>query len=259
MIIDAHTHIGVPFSGPAATYFGIKQGAIFTAEDLIRNMDRFNVDMSVTFPLVSPAYYLEGWMPINRYVADAQKKYPDRIIGFCWLNPKEGRKAIDDLETCVNKLGLRGVKLGPRYDGYFANDPAFDPFYKRVSELGVPIIYHSGPSGVNSAVSICNVADKFPDLTIIVGHLSVWWEELTVTSWLMAKYKNVYGETSGSLSAISIQRAVEALGADHVLYGTDAPYIEVEIEKKRVELADITAEQRKLVFGENTARILKVK
>lgn len=257
MIIDAHTHIAAPYGGISAEYFGTKIGSMFTAEDLIRSMDRFNVDISVTFPLV-PIDWLPGWMPMNKIVAEAQKKHPDRIIGYCWINPKPGRtqKAIEEVETCIKEWGLKGVKLGPRYDGYFCNDPRLDEFYEKVSELKVPIIYHSGPTGVNSPVAICNVADKFPKLNLIVAHIAVWWEKLTETAWLMKKYKNVYTETSGAVSVISVQRAVEELGADHVMYGTDAPYIEIETEMKRVELANITSEEKKWVFAGTISKLL---
>jgi len=261
VVIDFHTHIGTPFPALAAKYFGIEVGEVFTVEDLVKTLDKFKIDMAVTFPLLSlpGTDFVKGWMPLNEYVSKSQKKYPDRIIGFCWLNPKFVDKAIRDLKRCIRELGLKGVKLGPRYDGYFANDPRIDPFYEEVSKLKIPIIYHCGPTGVNSIVSICNVADKFPELKIIIGHMGVWWEQLTEAGWLLKKYENVYLETSGSLSHIMIEKAVELVGPERVMFGTDTPYIEYELEKRRVEIAKLTDDEKRMIMGENACRLLGIK
>ena len=67
-------------------------------------MDRNGIDMSVAMPLFGD--WEKDYMPQNKYIADAQKEYPNRIIGFCWLIPKLGQQALKDLDTCINDLEL---------------------------------------------------------------------------------------------------------------------------------------------------------
>ena len=270
MIIDSHTHIHWTIdSDLRADYMapGKRAGDFWGAEDLIKLMDRFGFDKSVAFPFFGD--WEDDYMPQNKYVAEAAEKYPERLIPFAWLIPKH-KRAIKDLETCVNDLGIKGIKLGPRYDGYFANamrrgsfdqegQLEFHDFYKRAAELGVPIIFHSGPNELGSPVALCNIADRIPELTIIIGHTGIWWAKNIEMNWVIEKYPNVYVETSGTHSSFAVQGSIDLLGADRVLFGTDAPCIEIEFEKRKIELLKVTEEDRKKIFGKNIARILNIK
>ena len=60
----------------------------------------------------------------NDYVAEAVRLHPDRFVGFTLLNPHRGREGmLRELERC-SRLGLRGVKLIPYYQGYPGGRPA---------------------------------------------------------------------------------------------------------------------------------------
>jgi len=263
-IIDSLTYIGGPIVGPDG-FLGKKKAKFFGAEELIKVMDDNNIDMAVTMPYFGD--WTEDYMPQNRYVADAQKKYPDRLVGFCWLNPKYGQKAIDDLETCINKLGLRGVKLGPRYDGYlpygWGYELLLNSFYEKVSKLEVPMIIHcSGPSELETPSMISIVADKFPDIKIIMTHCGGPRMEIDSGA-LISRFRNLYGETSETHSSFAIVTIINQAGADKVLFGSDTPFIGPEIEKRKLDIALelklITPEQYRLVMGENIAKILNIK
>ena len=64
--IDAHSHIG---------YFGSWSDVGITPEELIKQMDEYNVEKSVicTFPM--------------KESIDAVDAYPDRLVGAAWVNP----------------------------------------------------------------------------------------------------------------------------------------------------------------------------
>ena len=53
----------------------------------------------------------------NDFIAEYVGRYPGRAVGFTAIDPTEGDAAAE-LERCVTKLGLRGLKLSPVYHGY---------------------------------------------------------------------------------------------------------------------------------------------
>ena len=87
MIIDSHNHIGK------------RKGINFTAEEMIEWLDKAGVDACVVTSQVETIN--------NDYVAEMQKKYPDRIIGYAVVNPWEW-EAEEELERCFRDLNLYG-------------------------------------------------------------------------------------------------------------------------------------------------------
>ena len=59
----------------------------------------------------------------NDFIAEYVGRYPGRAVGFAAIDPTEGDAAAE-LERCVTKLGLRGLKLSPVYHGYDPWSPA---------------------------------------------------------------------------------------------------------------------------------------
>ena len=158
--------------------------------------------------------------PDNKPVAEAVKKFPDRIIGFVCLNPKNNPKVLDQLDQGINEYGMKGVKVHAWFHDY---DPSklLKDVARRCLEHGLPILIHMGSRPDSS--NIQDLLDEFPDLKLILAHLGIpWFKE----SWeRVKKYPNVYMDMSGPyLSGGLVRKAVNAVGADKIIYGTDAPY-----------------------------------
>ena len=89
--IDAHSHVG---------HFGGWSNVSITPEELIRQMDEYNVKKAVicTFPM-------------EESIA-AVDQYPDRFIGAAWVNPME-KDAVSQIRSAVEDHGFKAVKLHP--------------------------------------------------------------------------------------------------------------------------------------------------
>lgn len=87
--IDAHSHVG---------YFGSWCDVGITPEELIAQMDEYNVEKSVicTYPIQDSL--------------DAVDKYPDRLVGAAWLNPMDP-DCLDILKDAVKNHNFKAVKL----------------------------------------------------------------------------------------------------------------------------------------------------
>ncbi|RLI45408.1 hypothetical protein DRO64_02555 [Candidatus Bathyarchaeota archaeon] len=263
MIIDALTYIG----GKIVGHDGIplkRRNGFFGVEDLITMMDRYNIKKAIAIPLFGDAS--KDYMPSNEYVAKAQEKYPQRIIGFCRLNPLYERKALEDLEICISELKLKGVYLAPRFDGYmpygWGYETMLEPFYKKIEDLGIPMIIHcSGPCVLETPGQIAAVAMKHPSIPIIITHAGG--PRMSIDTAVVAlRNKNVFLETSETHSSFFIAGILKTIGADKIVFGSATPFIGPEIEKAKLDiglkLGLISKEEYELIMAKNISRILRI-
>jgi len=143
-----------------------------------------------------------GEAPVpNDKVADILKRYPGRFIGFVGVNPHKGRAAVDEIDRCINQLGLHAVALRPFMHGIYANDPKYFPIYARCEELGVPVWLHTSANWTTQRrmdygrpIYLDDACIKFPKLKLIAGHGGwPWVNEMVVLAW---RHENLYLDIS---------------------------------------------------------------
>src|ERR1700747_1419237 len=102
-IWDLHTHF--PASGGAT--------ADKRAEALLRVADRMGIErlcLYMGFPWSQdPAP--EKFRAENDQVLSVLPKWPDRLLGFVYLNPKYVEESLAELDRCVKDGPMVGVKL----------------------------------------------------------------------------------------------------------------------------------------------------
>ena len=106
----------------------------------------------------------------NDYVASIVAEFPGQFIGFATVDPWKGDAAVTELGRSVEELGLKGLKLHPMHQAFFPNDTRFYPLYERCSELGVPVLFHTGFAAAGAvsragAASSRSTARRFPAST----------------------------------------------------------------------------------------------
>jgi len=197
----------------------------------------------------------------NDAVLSAIRRFPDRIRGYCYLNPGYGREALRELDRCVVGEGMVGVKL---YNQYKVNDPVVFPLVERTIELGVPILSHAGrltdPADLARQPLISHAGDfvelgrRYPEAMVIMGHIAGggdWEWNLKV---LRDAPTSIYLDTSGSvMDAGLIDRCVREFGDERLLFATD---MTMEGAVARIYDADLTETQREKLFHRNFQRIL---
>ena len=210
----------------------------------------------------------------NDYVAQTVDSYPDVFIGFCSVDPRKGKAAVEELERSVLSLGLRGLKLHQIHQAFFPDDPAFIPLFAKAEELGIPVLMHSGyaAAGANApggggfelAYSrpiphVDSLAARHPDLTIIMAHPAWPWIQEQVA---VALHKsNVFIDLSGwAPRYIPKELISEASGRlrKKILFGSDYPYISPVTWLEQFQELDIRDESRPLILHDNAARILNL-
>ena len=98
-VIDAHAHL----------YHHSRPTWADDDRKLIEAGDRLGIDQfccSILTPR-RPAT-AEGFRDCNRWVADAMKRFPGRVLGYCYVNPGHTREAIEEVRRCVEDAGSSG-------------------------------------------------------------------------------------------------------------------------------------------------------
>src|SRR4030042_3164080 len=212
-----------------------------TGEKTVANMDLAGFDKSLFFAVDyglsagEPAVSMEEQ---NRLISEAAARFPDRLLPFFTVDPRRP-EGLDLFKRGLEEWGMKGLKLHPT-SGYFPYDPVVYPFYEKCMEYKIPVVFHTGtqPAPMKwrfaQPINIDDVAADFPDLPIIMAHVSPGlWEEAL----LVAEIKpNIYFDFSGwqmrDLShPVEFYRMLRAVidqgGPWRGFFGTDGPYLNV--------------------------------
>jgi len=236
-IVDAHTHLG------DFPLFNVK----LDAESMIKIMDEYGIEKAVVFSLP------------NELTLKAVKKYPRRLIGFIWINPHQGEKALKQIDQAVLEWGFKGIKMHPLLDAYLPDQEIVYPVMERARRYRIPVFFHCGHPPWSLPWHFSSLADRFPDVTIILGHMGHGHIVYINGAIDVAKeHDNIFLETSGMPMHSKIKEAAEVLGADRVLYGSDMPFGHPAYEILKVKVSGISEEELRLVLRENILRILRL-
>jgi aminocarboxymuconate-semialdehyde decarboxylase len=171
-----------------------------------RIMDAFEPYAQV-FSLATPALNVLGTPDetpdlarlANDGMADLVARYPDRFPGFVASLPLNNLDATaQEIERAVKDLGARGVQIFSNINGRPLDDPAFEPVFRRMAELDLPLWLHPwrGPDAADYAterrskfelwwvfgwpyetslamarIVFAGYFDRYPNLKIIVHHM----------------------------------------------------------------------------------------
>jgi len=239
LIIDAHAHIG-------------KLSPIdreVDAEFIMKVINRLGVDKICVSSSKALFYnFFEG----NQDVLKAVKQFPDRILGYSVINPRYGIKAMKEFERCIGE-GMIGLKLHGPLHMYPIDEPAVYPLIENAIKFKVPILIHAEIDEIN------HLAEVFPEATIIMAHMGAGGDYLNGL-WIAKKHENIIVDTcSSTIDAGMVERAVEIIGADRIVYGSDIPWLDPYTQMAKVTTAKIKDEDKRLILGENMARLLRLK
>jgi len=122
---------------------------VSNADARVEDLAKIGFDRQVLVPNNAPfAYDVDPDLgasvcrSYNNAVARVLKKYPDKFIGLAVLPMQDVTLAIQELERAVLELGIHAPQIQTHIMDKNLDEYEFWPFYKRVEELGVPLIVH---------------------------------------------------------------------------------------------------------------------
>ena len=255
-IIDNHNHLYVPTTATGRDGFTKNPMRV---ERILEDMDAAGIDMAGVCTVAQDMN--------NKYVLECCEKYPDRLFGFCMVDPKS-KDAVSELKYYLDH-GMKGLKLHPRLHGYLVgNHDLVDPLMEVCREYKVPMFSHGGSEEMNHPFYFEEIAKAFPDVTIIMGHMCTP-NYCTDAKMIAARNKNIYLDMSATMY-LSCKTALftEGLTPEKLLMGSDWPGDSFKLSLLKTQLAAQAAfaddekkqkEAIELMTGRNIARILNIK
>lgn len=279
MIVDAHTHVfspqviagredycatdacfGLLYSNPAAR--------LNTAEDLVHSMDENGIARSVIQNI--------GWVShdacvrSNDYILESVSRYPDRLIGFCSVQPLAQEKALDEINRC-GKGGARGIgELRPDVQGFDLCDvDIIKPLMEGLDRLGMALCLHAsepvghsytGKGQVTPGI-LYKFISNFRDAKVILAHFGgglMFYE-------LMPEVKDVLANTWYDTAAAPFLYgpavhwvATGILGPGKLLFGSDWPLLAPQRVMEHIKTSGLTPLEVEAVLGGNALRLFRL-
>ena len=241
--IDCEMHIG-NFTGDLYAWLDHE----IRPQELEALLDRHGFDMALIMPPT-----LQD--PDNRSMAKALQGHP-RLLGFAMINPYGPEGGVPELERAVGEWGMKGMKLVPLRHGYDIDTEVPIRAMQCAERLGLPVSIHSG-AHYCLPWQIADLARKFPTVPVIMDHMG-WRYYVDGAINVAMTTPNIYLETAMVSMPGYIKLAVNKLGADRVIYGSDYPTGSPASMLEVVKAANLKPEEEALVLGGTLARVLRL-
>ncbi|TFF89905.1 MAG: amidohydrolase, partial [Promethearchaeota archaeon] len=184
---------------------------------------------------------------------------------FAGIDPPAS-DALEQLDYAINSLGLKGVKLVPPVQKFDLMDTKYNPIWKKMLDLNIPLWTHGGHQVSTTGsvakyghpIKIDDLAMRFPDLTIIVGHMGTPWFWDTYS--IVIRHPNVYVDISAHPALYKYfpwDAFVEYNAADKVLFASDHPLTHWNQIIPAVEQLPISESFKNKLFSKNAQKLLE--
>ena len=241
--------------------------------------------------MLAPDLSIKGAQAINDSIAEMMQQHPDRFAGLASLPWQDVETTIDEMDR-VYDLGFCGVMLYSHIGGRSVDEPAFDPIYKHAQTKELPIVLHPTVPTWGEAIKdhsmipmmglqvdtsfallrliLGGVLERHPRLKVVMPHVG------GVLPYMMGRIEH-QTEVMGrgrehikqapsaymrrifldivSPSAQALRYAYEFSGPEHLVFGTDHPWVDPQLFVALVEEMDIPDSEKTQIFGGNAVEL----
>ncbi|MBB6143575.1 hypothetical protein HNQ77_001524 [Silvibacterium bohemicum] len=239
MIIDCHCHAGK----------GDKMTAPWNTDAPIESYLRRAKAAGIHKTIVMAAFNTD-YAEANARLAKLIARHPGRLIGFAFVHTRrDAGRIFKMVEEAVRKWRFRGIKV------HGSESMPTREVCEAARAFRLPMLVDVA----SKAEVIDMLAPQFPDVNFIVAHLGSFtddWRAHQQVAYQLARYPNVYSDTSGVRRFDYVIEAIKRGGARKVLFGSDGPWIHPGLELHKIRLLHLPEEQERLVLGGNAMRLL---
>jgi len=240
MIIDCHCHAGKGDKMTAPWNTDAPLGAY------LRRARAAGIERTI---VLAPLHgnYRQANLQVARIVA----RHPRQLIGFAFVHAKrDAGRIFQMVKHAVTRWGFRGMKVHG-FDGMPTREVCETA---RAFRLPVLVDVISRPEVVDM------FAPEYPDVNFIIAHLGSFtddWKAHQQVAYQLARYPNVYADTSGVRQFRYLVQAIKQGGPGKLLFGSDGPWLHPGVELHKIRLLGLPPEQERLVLGGNISRLLR--
>ena len=260
MLIDINANIG---------HWPFQQMKINTCKELLGRMDEFGVDLSVVSNMNGIFY--KNTQASNEELHEeliSEKRFRNRFIPFAIINPMYACWK-HDLKTCIDKMGMKGIRLYPVYHDYELLDHSCIELVKIARDRGLIVAFHlrmfdpRGPrhwmdTKIQWKLSdVIPIIKEVPDARYFILNSGVI--DLNDVEKIFFGRSDILVDTSGRIS--NLGALLESYGADKFAFGTHSPVLDYLTGLLRIEsLREIEASEtiKDLLRSGNARKMLEI-
>jgi predicted TIM-barrel fold metal-dependent hydrolase len=279
VIVDCHTHVFSPEiikhrrryveSDPCfALLFDNKKAKMVNTEQLVESMDKTGIDRAIIQNI--------GWathelcVETNDYILESISKYPQRLIGFCAVQPLAFTAALEEIKRCAAGGAMGIGELRPDIQMFdFNDDEIMKPFVASIIEHNMVLSIHASEpvghlySGKGTITPDClyPFIKHYPKLNILLAHWGGGLCFYGLMPEVKESLKNVYFDSAASpyLYNQKIYRhASEILGAQKILFGSDFPLMAQSRVINEVYDSGLDIHSQKQILGGNARHLFQL-
>jgi predicted TIM-barrel fold metal-dependent hydrolase len=245
-VIDAHGHLGSWFN------FAIPDTS---TEGLLAVMDRCGVATMCVSHLLGVGPDARAG---NALLLDELDKYPGRFLGYAVYDPHDPQ-APARADELLSAPGVIGLKLHPDTHEHPLDGPGYAPAFELAARRGALVLSHGQhESPWSDPARFAVVAPRYPEVQLLMGHAGLWPSGFPAAADVAARCPNVTLEICGSrMTSRHLAWLVTTVGADRMVFGSDALFLDLRVGLGRVMLAPLTTDDRDLLLFGTMTRLLK--
>ena len=277
MVIDFHTHTFPDKIAEAAlTKMRAASHTVTftngTVSGLKASMERARVDWSVVLPVATNPTKVAS---INDLSAELTGK--EGLLYFGCIHPAMENARAEIVR--IARLGLKGMKIHPVYQGVDLDDPRFLRILYAAAEQDLVVVTHSGDDIGFPGVIRCtpamarNALRQVGAVKLVLAHMGGWrnWERVAdalvdTSAYLDTAFslgcltqslpKFYSPEEEALLSQEDFCALVRSFGAHRILFGTDSPWSDQKAEVEQIRALPLTDGEKTSILRENAKKLL---
>jgi predicted TIM-barrel fold metal-dependent hydrolase len=233
----------------------------------------------------------------NDFAAELVRARPDRLASFACLPLPDVDASLKELSYSIDVLGLDGFVLFTNSRGVYLGDVSLEPVFGELERRKAVVFVHPNPSpdavahslglpdnlldfptDTNRAIAQLHYTNRFartPNVKYIFSHaggsipyLAARFAIIDEMDFIAGAaqrgtaadmFRRMYWDTALAASDPVLRMLGDIAGLDHVLYGTDFPYLRRDLavrSKQAIESSALDDEEREAVLGGNALRLL---
>lgn len=276
MLLDINAYVG---------HWPFKQLKHTTCAKLLERMNRFGVDVSVVSNINGIFY--KNTQSANEELHEeiqSDRRFKERFIPFAVINPIYAGWR-NDFETCIDKMGMKGLRLYPQYHDYEITDPSLVELVTLARDRGLPVAFdiRMVDSRQRSWLDIpryaSNTAEKVdvitkewalrnvipiikavPDANYFVVNLANSLK-LNDADMDVVRKANILFDTSGRMirGEDTLSELLNRFGREKFAFGTHAPILDYLTGRLRIESlsgSDADEHSKEMLRSGNAKRLL---
>lgn len=244
-IADAHIHI-------CKSELGLGVELTFTWDDLHNMFTDKLIERAVILPTNTNTG--NSAKVNNQFFKEVEEfELREKIWPYYWPHPNEV-----DFEF-VERTDVSGIKFHPSISQTTLDNA---PEVLRVAQVNdLPLLIHCGRNQMSRMSYILSAAKMEPDITYIGAHVGGLANDIVLTALKLIdespRIDNLYLDTSGCMNPKILRRAIDIMGSERILWGTDMPFFDFEITKLVLDRTEIDNKAKRKILFDNAMSIHK--